>query len=68
MTEQASIDDLLSASAPAAWERYSRNLPKTQTYMSRIAFRAGFDAGISFARLASDVKHGGGEGNDDGAD
>lgn len=47
---------LLAASEPAAWERSKAQIPSSYvtSYMRRM-HRAGFNAGLRFARLALDA-------------
>lgn len=48
------IEDLIQASEPAAWERLATKMPLTYrvSRYTRAAHRAGFEAGIAFAKAA----------------
>ena len=52
------IDDLIQASEPAAWERLATKMPITYrvSRYTRDAHRAGFEAGLGFAKAAMQTR------------
>ena len=51
-------EKLIAASEPAAWGRYEPLLPMTYRTVTRRAHKAGFEAGMEFARIAINAMHG----------
>lgn len=52
-TDSGNMDDLLAASEVASWERLVDTYPVSyRGRYVRQAHRAGFDAGLAFARIA----------------